>query len=165
MMLEENYHIIPILSDLDIDAGGATMDGDSINMEGFHSCCFICNMQTIATQNFTIRLYSGATDAALASALTFNYAWASAAAAAANCDVLAAWTSANSVVVDVGVYDNYILILEIEAAAMDLATGGGEEWLTFNVQDDIIAGATGNLSVHAVLTPRYKENVHVTALT
>ena len=160
MMLVENYHIVPVLSDQDL-TGASPMSGDSINMEGFHSCCFIVNCQDLDVADCTVTITSGATDAARTSNLTFNYAWASAAAAGANCDVLTAWTSAAAVALTFGTYDNYMLIIEIEAAAMDLANN--EEWLTFVLTD--AGGATGNVSVIAVLTPRYKSNVHVTALT
>ena len=160
MTLSEVYHVVPVLSDLDLTTG-ATMSGDSINMKGFHSAMFIVNCQDLGVASCSAYLYSGATDAALTSALTFNYAWASAAAAAASCDVLAAYTSAAVVTLTHGTYDNYMLIMEINAAAMDL--DNNENWLTFVVTDP--GGATGNLSCHAVLVPRYKSNVHLTALT
>jgi len=163
-MLTENYHIVQVLSDLNLTDADATMPGDSINMENFHSCCFIVNCQDLDVASCTCRVFSGATDGNLASAVTFNYAWATAAAAGVDCDVLLAWTSAALVTMTFGTYDNYMLIIEVEAAAMDLATGGGEEWLTIDFQDPT-TGATGNVSVIAILTPRYKENVHVTALT
>jgi len=162
MMLTENYHIVPVFSDQDL-AAADTINGDSINMKGFHSATFIVNCQDLGVQDITLYLYSGATDGDLTSALTFNYGWATTAAAGVDCDVLLDWTSAAVVTLTHGTYDNFMLVLEIEAAAMDLATGGGEEWLTMNLID-AVTGATGNLSCVAILNPRYKENVHVTAV-
>ncbi len=164
MMLIEQVHIVPVLSDLDLTDADATMPGDSINMKGFHSCCFIVNCQDLGVASCTCKVFSGITDGLLSSALTFNYAWATAAVTGTDADVLLAWTSAAIVTMTHGTYDNFMLIIEIEASAMDLATGGGEEWLTLDFQDPS-TGATGNVSAHAILTPRYKGNVHVTALT
>jgi len=159
-MLSENYKIVPILSDLDLTTG-ADMPGDSINMKGFHKCTFIVGLQALGVASCTVAVYSGATDAACTSALYFNYAFGGAAAAAANCDVLEAWTNANSITLTHGTYDNYMLIIEVDAAAMDIANA--EEWLTIQFTDP--GGATGNVQVHAVLEPRYVGNRSLTALT
>ena len=158
-MISEKYHIVPVFSDEDLNVG-ATASGDSINMRHFHSACFIVNCQALAGASATLELYSGATDGALTSALTFRYAWGGAAAAAANCDVLAAWTSAATVTLTHGTYDNYMLIMEINAAAMDVANQ--EEWLTLLRTDP--GGATGNITCHAVLAPRYPTYRHASAL-
>jgi len=157
-MLSEKFKIVPVASDLDMSS---TTSGDSINMKNYHKATFILGFQTLGTASATITLYSGATDGALTSALTFNYAWMSAAAAAANCDVLAAWTSGASVTVTHGTYSNYTLVIEIDAAAMD--NDNAENWLTIVSTDP--GTATGNVQIHAILEPRYAEGQSATALT
>jgi len=156
-MLSEKFKIVPVASDLDMSA---TTSGDSINMKNYHKATFILGFQTLGGASAAITLHSGATDGALTSALTFNYAWMSAAAAAANCDVLAAWTSGASVTVTHGTYSNYTLIIEIDAAAMDLAND--ENWLTIVCTDP--GAATGNVQIHAILESRYAEGQSATAL-
>ena len=160
MMLSENIHQVPVWSNLDLTTG-SPMNADSINMENFHHATFYIQCGALGVADCTLTINSGATDGALTSALTFDYAWASAAAAAANCDVLAAWTSAASVVLTNGTYDNYLLVIEIDASAMDLANN--ENWLTASLVD--AGGATGNVTGLVILQPRYKSNVHPTALT
>ena len=160
MMLTENYHAVYVWANLDLTTG-SPMNGDSINMEGFHSATFYLLCGALGVADCTLTLNSGATAAALTSALTFNYAWTSAAAAAASADVLASWTSGASVVLTNGTYDNFMLVCEVEAAAMDLANN--ENWLTASLVD--AGGATGNVSCVAILKPRYQSNVHLTALT
>lgn len=158
-MLAENYHFVPVFSDDDLNVG-ATGVGDSINMSGFHSACFLVNCQTLGGANCTLALWSGATDAALTSVLTFNYAWMTAIHAGVDADVLTAWTSAAVVEMTHATYDNFLLVIEIEAAAMD--TANHENWLTLVRTDP--AGGSGNISCVAVLTPRYGAGQHVSAL-
>lgn len=164
MMLTENYHIVPVGSDINFNTG-ASQDTDSINMEGFHSATFLISFGTIGVANTVLTVNSGATNGAATSALTFNYAYGSATALfggpGANADVLAAWTSVATLTILQATYSNFLLVVEIEAAAMDLANN--EEWLTLRFTD--AGGCTGLATVIAVLTPRYKSNVHVTALT
>lgn len=148
--LSQRFKVVPVLSDQDLTAA-ATMAGDSINMKNYHRALFICGFQTLAGASCTVEVYSGATDGACTSALTFNSVWMSAAAGAANCDVPGTWASGTSVTITHGTYDNYTLLIEVEAASMDLANG--EEWLTIQFTDP--GGATGNVQVHALLEPRY----------
>jgi hypothetical protein len=107
-----------------------------------------------------VKVFSGVSDGALTTALTFNYAWMSAAAGAADCDVLGAWTSAAIVTVTHVTYDNYTLIIEVDPAVMTST----HKWVTIDFQDPS-TGATGNVQVHAILKPRFGSNVSVTALT
>ena len=142
---------VPILSDGDLNAG-ATLSCDSINMKNHHRARFLINYQTIGGAANYVKLYSGATDGALTSALTFRYAFGGAAQGSASADVFSTWSTSANLSVAHGTYDNYGLIVEIEAAAMDVANA--EEWLTL-VFADTDTGATGNVSVWAVLEPRY----------
>ena len=158
-MLSERLKIVPILSDQDLNSG-ATMPGDSINMANFHECLFICGLQTLGGADPTVGVYSGATDAAVTTFVPFKYAYGSAAAGSASCDVLAAWTDASAVVTIANASkDNFMLLIEVDSAAM----GAGHKWLTIQFADPS-TGATGNVQVHAVLRPRYGNNCYVTAL-
>lgn len=148
--LSQRFKVVPVLSDQDLNAA-ATMDGDSINMKNYHRALFIVGCQTLAGASCTVSVYSGATDGAMSSALTFNSVWMSAAAGSASCDVPDTWASGTSVELTHGTYDNYTLLIEVEAASMDLANG--EEWLTIRFTDP--GGGTGNVQVHALLEPRY----------
>jgi hypothetical protein len=160
MKLAEKYKIVPVASDMDV-SGSATNPCDSINMKGFHHATFIVNLQTLGGADLHCIVYSGATDAALTSALTFRYAFASAAAGSANCDVLAAASTSADLTIAHATYDNYMLIVEVDASDMDIANG--EEWLTLSFPDSA-TGATGNLSAVAILEPRYTSDSSATAL-
>ena len=159
-MFTENFKIVPILSDLNLASADVTMPGDSINMRNYHKCTFICGFQTIGGAAATVKVFSGLTDGALTTALTFKYAWMTAAAGAAGADVLLDWTEAVIVTVAHATYDNFTLIIEVDPAVMALK----HNWLTIDFQDPS-TGATGNVQVHAILKPRFGSNVSVTALT
>ena len=160
-MFSENFKIVPVLSDLDLSGTDAGMPGDSINMSNFHKATFIVGLQTLGGANPTVGVYSGASDAACTTFCNFNYAYGSAAAGAASCDVLAAWTEATGVVtIAHASKDNFMLIIEVDAAMM-VST---HKWLTIQFADPS-TGATGNVQVHAILKPRFGNNVSVTALT
>lgn len=156
--LAERFKIVPVLSDQDLNAG-ATMPGDSIYMRNYHHCTFLVNYQTIGGAANYVKVYSGATDGATTTALTFNYAFGGAAAGSASCDVLAAWSTSANLSVAHATYDNYLLVIEVSAASM----GAGHKWLTIQFEDTD-TGATGNVAVIAVLQPRYTNNRSLTAL-
>ncbi|MGR9116955.1 MAG: hypothetical protein ACU85E_14420 [Gammaproteobacteria bacterium] len=154
-------HYAVVASDIDLNAAAAN-SCDSINMKNYHRCRFIVNYQTIGGAANYVLLYSGATDGALTSALTFRYGWGGAAHLTANADVVSTWATSANLSVAHATYDNYMLVIDIEAAAMDLANN--EEWLTL-VFADTDTGATGNVSVVAVLAPRYMGEQSVTCFS
>ena len=162
-MLSEKYHIVPIWQDADMSS---TLTGDSINMANYHGATFIFTFGTLGTASSTLTFHSGATDAATSSALYFNYAFGGAAigtavaGSTASCDVLAAWTNANSLAITHGTYGNYMLVVEIDASVMDMAND--EEWLTPVLTDP--GTATGTVDCIAILKPRYSGNRSATAL-
>ncbi len=158
-MLAETMKIVPIGANVDLNVN-ATQECDSLNMATFHRATFLVQYQTIATQNHTLRVYSGATDAATTTALTFRYAWGGAAQGTADCDKLSAWTSANSIVVDNAAKDDTLLVIEVEGSDMT----EGHNWLTLQTADDVVAGATGTYAALAILQPRYTGNRSESAL-
>jgi len=161
-MLSEKLKFVPVASELDMNAA-AINKGDSINMANYHSATFVCVFGALGVAATYVKAYSGATAAATTSALTFRYAFGSAATLSATSDVYAAAfaTSANLTVAH-ATYDNFMLVVEVEASEMDLANG--ENWLTLTFEDTD-TGATGNVSVVGILKPRYAENLAATAIT
>lgn len=157
----KTLHYAVVASDIDLN-GAAINACDSINMSKYHSCRFVVNFQTLdGAANYVIA-YSGATDGAQTSALTFRYGFGGAAYAAAGADVVSTWATSANLAVAHATYDNYMLIIDIDAKAMDLANN--EDWLTLTFQDTD-TGATGNVSVVAVLRPRYAGEQSVTCFS
>lgn len=154
MKLIENMKVIPIASEFDLTTS-ATNPLDSFKMTEGHHATFICVFGALGVASTQCRVYSGATDGALTSALTFHYAFSGAAALAASADVFGADATSADLTITHGTYDNYTLVIEVDASDMDVANG--EEWLTLSFPDDA-TGATGNVTVVAVVEPRYKRN-------
>src|SRR3989304_3357910 len=92
-MLAENFKIVPIMRTTDFTTG---LSGDSINMKNYHKATFIIMFGAVAGANLVVQIFSGATDALKNTALTFKYAYGSAAIASAGCDVLETWGGAAS---------------------------------------------------------------------
>lgn len=161
MFLSERIKPIPIGNYIDLNAAAAN-DCDSINMKNYHHVMFNINFQSLGGAAIYVALYSGATDGAKTSALTFWYAFGSAAQGSASCDVLAAYATSAMLTVAHATYDNYMLIIECPATLMDMANE--EEWLTLSFLDTD-GGATGNVTVNAFGDPRYADNQSITALT
>ena len=156
----ETMKIVPIFNDVNLDTLAQSV-GDSINMSKYHHCTFVVNFQTLATDATYIIVYSGATDAALTSALTFRYAYGGATIGSASCDVLSAASTSANLEIDQATYPNHMVIIEVDASVMDL--DNNEEWLTFTF-NDTDTGSSGNASVYAILTPRYKGDRSLSAL-
>jgi hypothetical protein len=157
----ENYKIVPCGVDIDFNTAASNLS-DSINMKNYHRATFLIQLADIGTASPVLIAYSGATNAECTSALAFRYAFGSAAAGSATCDVLSDWTdcAATGLTLTHGTYDNYLLIVDIDASAMDMAND--EEWLTLDFTDP--GGATGQAIVLAVLEPRYPCNQSETAI-
>lgn len=162
-MLSENYKIVPVAKEIDISG---TVYTDSINMKNFHKATFMFILNTLGTASATLTVNSGTSDAACTSALYFNYAFGGAAVgtavagSTASCDVLAAWANAATLTLTYGTYSNFMLVVEISAASMDLANN--EEWLTCKFVEG--SSGTGTVSGFAVLEPRYQSNRSGTCL-
>lgn len=153
--ISEYLHTVPVLYTADYNAG-ATFD--SINMKGHHRVRFLIGFGAI-DGDAILYFYSGASDGAKTSALTFHYAWMSAARGSEDCDVLSDWSTSDGLTLTGDTYDNYTLVVEIDAAKMDIANG--ENWLTGYISD---AGNSGIAFAFAELLPRYGGNQSITAL-
>jgi len=155
----DNKHWACVGHALDLN-GGATVDCDSINMKNYKRATFLITFDTLAGASAALSLYSGAADATLTSALTFRYAFGSAAVGSANSDVPAAVATSNSLTITHGTYDDYQLTVDIRASEMDMKNN--EEWLTMRFTDP--GGATGTVDVFVILEPRYSNAEHASCL-
>lgn len=155
MRLAENLKVVPVMA---LDTIGSGGDADSINMARYHHCTFVMTFGTMSG-DAVMTVNSGASDGAKTSALTFNYALGGAAIGAADCDVLAADTAAATLTLVAATYTDKMLIVEVRAAAMDLANNEG--WLTLSLSN---AGTSGTVDVVAILEPRYSSDRSVSAL-
>lgn len=147
------YKIVPIMKTANYNGG---VDGDSINMAKAHRAIFILTFGAITDAAAVLSIYSGATDGAKTSALTFKYALASGNIGSANADVLAAAASASSLTLTAATYQNKMLIIEVESAAMDMANE--EEWLTLAIAT---GGNAGIVHIVALVEPRYFDGATV----
>lgn len=155
MSYAEDLKIIPLLNSADTGAG---VSMDSINMKGFHKATIAITFGVVVG-NAVLTVNSGATDGANTSALTFRYAYGGAAIGSALADVLTAWTSAATLTIAAATYSTKMLVLEIDASAMDIANG--EEWLTVAIDG---AGTSAYVHAVAILQPRYSGNMSATGL-
>ncbi len=153
--LAEEKKIVPVLYTADYGSG---VDFDSINMKNYLRCTFVIGFGAIAG-DAVLTINSGATNGAKTSALTFHYAWGSAARGSANCDVLAATSTSAALTLTGTAYDNYMLVAEVDASEMDVSNN--EAWLTAAISS---AGTSGIAFAFAILEPRYTGAQSGTAL-
>lgn len=159
-MSTEDFKPVQVASDIDL-TGAAVNECGSINMSTFHKATFIVNFQDLGGAAIYVKAFSGAASGSLTSALTFRYALGQAAYGSTDSDVLDDWATSANLSIAHATYDNFMLVIEIDAKSMDLANE--ENWLTL-VFADTDTGATGNVSVCAILDPRYGSNQSASAL-
>lgn len=147
--LMESPHNVLIASH---DAYDGDFTCDSINMKDYHAAKFLIKLDTMAVQVCRIVLWSGATVAALDSALTFSYRIGTTVFMTPTSDVYSDWSSAAYYDVDEALYSDFAIEVYIDASAMDVENQ--EEWLTMRLLDIVTAG-TGFGTVWALLYPRY----------
>jgi hypothetical protein len=154
--LPEEKKIVPIMNTADYNAG---VDGDSINMAGYHRATFICTFGAI-TGDSILTVNSGLTAGAKTTALTFHYAIGGQAIGTAGSDVIAADATSAALTLTAATYANKMLVVEVEGWDMDLANA--HNWLTIAI--DATASA-GICHISAILEPRYTGNRSVTSLS
>lgn len=152
MKLASMFKFVPIINSADINAG---LDSDSINMGKAHRVLIALMFGTLSG-DAVLTLYSGATDGAKTSALTFRYALGSAAVGSASADVLGSQTAVATLTLTAATYSNKLLLIELEADQMD--TNNDEEWLTLSLSD---AAASGICHALAIVEPRYSDGTTV----
>jgi len=161
MYLSEKYKIVPMFSGYSLATHDTLMTSDSINMKNYHHATLLVQFDDLGTASPIMYVHSGATDGALTSALTFPYAWGSAACGSATADVLGTWSTSAALTITHGTYDNFLLVVEIDASIMDL--DNNEDWLTVNFTDPT-TGCTGQVTITAILQARYLSGPTATAL-
>jgi hypothetical protein len=158
MRFPEMFKVVPIANDLALTANPTVPD--SINMTNFHRATFIIQTHTLGGGDPVLTVLSGASNAAKTSTLYFKYAYAGSTVLGATADVLAADAYVNTLTIGHATKDNWMLIVEVDTADMDMANQ--EEWLTLNFADG--GATTGNVTIVAILEPRYTQACSVTAL-
>jgi len=148
MNLADKNKVVYLINTADYNSG---VDGDSINMKGIHRATIIFLFGAI-TGDAILYIYSGATNAAKTSALTFKYKYGGAACGSTLSDVYSTESTSAALTLTGTTYANRCLICEIDASAMDLANN--EEWLTVSLSD---AASAGILHTVAILEPRYSD--------
>ena len=154
----EKVHIVPLLASANTGAG---VDGDSINMKGFHKATVVFT-NGATSGSAVLKIYSGATEGAKTSAMPFRYTHGGAAIGSDSADYYGAWataTAASGLTLASATYSSKAQIFEIDASDMDVANG--EEWLTLEISS---AGTSGITHAVALLEGRYKENRLATVL-
>lgn len=160
MNFAEKYKVVPVIASANI---GANTDLDSINMAGYKRATFILTCGAF-TGNGTFAAYSGATEGAKTTAVTFRHALGGAAigtavgGSAASCDVLAADTKTTSDTPTVAITcTTKMVVIEVDAIDMDQANG--HKWLTLNA-----AATAGILHGVAILEGGHQTNRSATVL-
>lgn len=154
MNLAVEKKIVPIINSSDINAG---VDGDSINMAKAHRCTFIFLFGTLSG-DAVLTINSGASDGEKTSALTFKYAYGSAAIGSASADVLSTPATSAALTLTAATFSGKMLVVEVDASQMDL--DNDEEWLTASLSN---AANSGICMAVAIVTPRYSDKATVLA--
>ncbi|MFH1738949.1 MAG: hypothetical protein ABIH23_08055 [bacterium] len=158
-MIAETHKIIPLLIATNFGTSGETME--SFKMLGDKATVILTFGAIVG--NAVLKVYSGATDAAVSSLMPFRYAVAGGTIKAASADYLGAWstaTASSGITLTAATYTSKMAILEIDADDMDKANN--EEWLTITLSS---AASSGILHAVAIVeNPRYAGNRSATLL-
>lgn len=157
-MFSEKYKIVPVAKEIDLSG---TVYTDSINMKDVLKVTFCFILNTLGGASSTLTVNSGASDAACTSAMRFLYAFGGAAMGSADCDVLSALTSAETLTLTYGSYSNYMLVVEVDPADMD--TANEEDWLTCKFTTT--TSVTGTVSGFAICEYRSPGSASATVLS
>jgi len=155
MRLAEEKKIVPLLNSANTGVG---VSMDSINMSAFHRATIIITFGAISG-NAVLTVNSGAADGVITTPLTFHHSRGGAAIGSASADVIEADATTASLTLTEATYTTRMLILEVDASAMDIANA--EEWLTVAIS---AAGTSAIVHAVAILEPRYTGNLSATAL-
>jgi len=155
MNIPKRYKFVPLINSADINAG---VDGDSINMAKALRAVIVLMFGAITGVGAILKIYSGATNGAKTSALTFKYGLGGAAVGSALADVLAATAESAALTLTAATYQNKMFVVEIDAAQMDLANN--EFWLTVELDN---GADSGICEAVALVEPRYSDKATLLA--
>lgn len=149
MNIARRLKVVPVMMETDWASGKTA---DSINVTGAHRVTFIINLGTmVGTSVMTIN--SGVANGAKTTALTFKYAYGSAAIGATTSDVLGDDATSAALSVDAATYSTKMIIAEVNMSQIATAT---HKFLTL----DFATGATsGPVSIVALVEPRYSNGL------
>jgi len=138
----------------------AGVDLDSFSLTKYHGATVIL-LTAVLTGDAVLKFYAGATVGAKTTAIIFTYRLAGGEQAAASSDILGARSvavAADGLTLTAATYDNSILAIEIDAAALP----DGKPWVT----GELSAAATAfNAAAIALLSPaRYASDTMPTAI-
>ena len=166
MHLAQNAQIIPISVPLDITAGAMT--GDWVNMTNFNHCTLIyCGDIGFAGEDATLTVLQGTSNSGGGSkALNFTEVYQKQGATAINAvGVFTKITGQtdNTYVDAAGGENEELIVIEIDAAQMDVA--GGYTHISMTIADVGINASAKLACVLAILTePRYGQEVLASAI-
>jgi len=155
MRISERLKLVPVIESKDYGSAGLTCA--SLNMALLHSVALVFTFGAL-TGNSTLLLYSGATSAALTTAIAFATRLGSGAYKAANADGLGALTAQTSagLLLTAATYQHKTLVVEVKGIAM-----GALQWLTPSLDN---VATVLNVGCVGVGDPRYEMNGQVTVL-
>jgi len=157
MRLCEEKKLVPIFDSADINGGA---DSDSIDVSKASKVALLCMFgpSLAGAAGAILTLYSGVTNAAKTTAMTFSYRYGGASTGSASSDDLTAEATSAALQIATATLVSRLLVIEVETASMT----DGHKYLTLQVGAEADAG---ELTVVAVLTPRYASMADDTVLT
>ena len=150
MRFSERYRFLPLTESADVTTNG--VDTQSVHMGYYHEFAFLLNFGAV-TADDTLKVYVGASNATKTTAVAFKYRLAGADTGAASSDTQGAFTAVAStgLTLTAATYDHKLLIVEVDAQAIDDAT----PWVTLEIAG---SATTQNISIVGIGTPRFASN-------
>jgi hypothetical protein len=146
----ERFKVVALTESADVTTAG--VDSKSIHMGKVHEACFLLNFGTVAGDD-ALKVYVGAATATKTTAVAFSYRLASADTAAASSDAQGAFTAVAStgLTLTAATFDHKLVVVEVDSQAIADAT----PYVTLEIAG---SGTTQNISIVAIVQPRYASN-------
>jgi hypothetical protein len=156
MRFSERFKVLAVTESADVTTGG--VDSESINMGMVHEACFLLNFGAIVADD-ALKVYVGASTGTKTTAIAFTYRLASADTKAANSDLQGAFTAVASsgLTLTAATFDHKLVVVEIDSQSIADAT----PWVTLEIAG---SGTTQNISICAIVQPRYASNAGTTGI-
>lgn len=148
MRLCEEFKIIPVLAQSDINAGATC---ESINVKNCSHVTFLVTFNEALAGDAVLKIREGATDGATTADVTFAYRYGGAATKSASADVLTTEATSAALTCTGTTYVSRLLVIEFDCADMT----DGYNWLTPNLDS---AASAGGVSIVAVCYPKYQSS-------
>ena len=162
-MFSEKFKIVPVAQEINL---AGTVYTHSLYMKDILKVTYVFLLGTLGTASPTFTVLSAADDNTYTTAIRFNYAYGGAALGTATAgsttssDVLAAWTSAATLLVDHATKSNFMLVVEVDPA--DMNSDLDHDWLACRFVNG--SSGTGTASGIAIVEYRYPGNRSDTVL-